>query len=176
MTRAGDWAFDYALSVAARHRVRLNIFFFPTPPCRPHLPRGRRGQLASPEPEKMVELERDTRLYYDRLLGDFEDVGFRLCEGDEDPELRHCLLIKRDYDVLVLAYEGYRCKFGSKSIEAFAESMACPTVLVGPEHHGQFYVNSSAELWLDTLGLRGRDWGRVSQVSVKRGPNQRAPL
>ena len=32
MTRSGDWAFDYSLDLAARHDVRLDIFFFPTPP------------------------------------------------------------------------------------------------------------------------------------------------
>jgi len=166
MTRAGDWAFEYAFDVAVRHASRLNIFFFPTPPCSSHLSRGRRGELIELTEERAVELERDTRLYYDPLLGDYDDVGFRLCEGDEDPELRRCLLIKKDYDILVLAYESYRCKFGNRSIEEFAESMTCPTVLVGPEDSGEIYVNTTGELWLETLGLVDREFGRVKDVAV----------
>ena len=68
-------------------------------------------------------MEKEVRFYYDEMLGDFVNVGFRLCEGDEDPELRRCLLIRREYDVLVLAYEGHHCHFGVRSIEEFAESM-----------------------------------------------------
>lgn len=165
-TRTGDWAFEYAFDLARRTETRLNIFFFPSPPCRPHFRRGRRGELVKLSDAEAIALERDTRLYYDTRLGDYLDVGFRLCEGDEEPELRRCLLIKRDYDILVLAYEGYRCTFGSGSIEDFAESMACPTVLVGPESPDQRFVNSAAELWLETLGLEHHPWHRVSDVSV----------
>jgi hypothetical protein len=49
-----------------------------------------------------IDLERSIRLYYDDRLGDYVNVGFRLCEGDEDPELRRCLLVRQDYDILVL--------------------------------------------------------------------------
>jgi hypothetical protein len=112
-------------------------------------------------------MEKDVRLYYDELLGDFVNVGFRLCEGDEDPELRHCLLIRKEYDVLVLPYEGYHCKFGTRSIEEFAESMPCPTVLVGPESPGQFFVNTAAGLWIPRLGLEQENWHYVRDVNVQ---------
>jgi hypothetical protein len=167
MTRSGDWAFDYSLDLAARHDVRLDIFFFPTPPSRPHAPRGRHGELAELSDEQKIQMEKDVRFYYDEMLGDFVNVGFRLCEGDEDPELRHCLLIRKEYDVLVLAYEGYHCKFGTRSIEEFAESMPCPTVLVGPESAGQFFVNSAAGIWIDRLGLEHEDWHHVKDVVVR---------
>ena len=166
LTAAGDWAFEYALGLATSGGVRLNIFFFPSPPCRSHLPRGRRGEQALLSEERMIALEREVRLYYDQLLGDYIDVGFRLCEGDEEPELRRCLIMKRDYDVLVLAYEGYRCRFGTRPIEEFAEAMPCPTVLVGPERPDQLFLNSPAELWLDELGLSTRAWHPVRRVVV----------
>ncbi|MCG6963677.1 MAG: universal stress protein [Acidobacteria bacterium] len=166
MTPAGDWAFDFALDLALLHDVRLNIFFFPSPPCQPHLSRGRRGERAELSSEKMVALERETRLYYDQLLGDYVNVGFRLCEGDEEPELRRCLIVKRDYDVLVLAYEGYRCQFGSKTIEELAEGMPCPTILVGPERPDQLFLNSAAELWVEELALDQRPWRPVNGTVV----------
>jgi len=167
MTSAGDWAFDYALDLAVHHDVRLDIFFFPTPPCRPHTGRGRRGEIEELQEDKKTQIEKDVRLYYDQLLGDFVNVGFRLCEGDEDPELRRCLLIRKEYDVLVLPYEGYRCHFGSKSVEEFAESMPCPTVLVGPESPEQFFINTVAQHRAEVLGLTQRNWHLVSEVEVQ---------
>jgi len=166
MTLAGDWAFDFALDLATRNDVRLDVFFFPTPPSQPHAPRGRRGETADLSEEKKVQIEKDMRLYYDQLLGSFVNVGFRLCEGDEEPELRRCLMLRREYDVLVLPYEGYHARFGSKSVEEFAESMPCPTVLVGPEQAEQYYLNSPAKLWIGRMGLEGRDFHHVSDVEV----------
>lgn len=169
MTRAGDWAFDYALDLAVHHDVRLDVFFFPSPPCQPHEARGRRGELAELPEATRIQMEKNVRLYYDQLLGEFVNVGFRLCEGDEEPELKRCLLVRREYDVLVLPYEGYRCQFGSKSIEEFAESMPCPTVLVGPERAEQFFVNTAAGHWIDRLDLGRRDWHHLADVDVHAG-------
>jgi hypothetical protein len=101
-----------------------------------------------------IEVERRARVYYDVLLGDYVNVGFRLCEGDEDPELRRCLLIRKDYDVLVLAYEHRGCLFGECPIEEFVEHMPCPIVLVGPDQKDELHLNTLALLWADTLGLR----------------------
>jgi len=81
------------------------------------------------------------------------NVGFRLCEGDEQPELLRCLLIRKDYDVLVLAYEHQGCAFGPIPIEQFAECMPCPTVLVGPGRSDELHVNTPAKIWTDILGV-----------------------
>lgn len=166
MTPVGDWAFAFALQLAMSHETRLNIFFFPVAPCQPHISRGRRGERARLSRKEAVALERDARLYYDRLLGDYVNVGFRLCEGDEDPELRRCLVMRLEYDVLVLAYEGYRCLFGIRTIEEFAESMPCPTVLVGPDRPDRFFLNSACELYLDELGLSSRTWHPLKGMVV----------
>jgi len=114
------------------------------------------------EKEK-IELERRVRMYYDDRLGDFVNVGFRLCEGDEDPELRRCLLIRKDYDLLVLSYEHRGCSFGERPIEEFAEHVACPTVLVGPRRSDEFYLNTPATLWTDVLGLDEGEWLPLAQ-------------
>jgi hypothetical protein len=174
MTPAGDWAFEYAFDLAVAHGVRLNIFFFPSSPFRPHHPRGRRGEHARLSVEQMIALEREARFYYDPLLADYVDVGFRLCEGDEDPELRRCLIMERDFDILVLAYEGHRCRFGGRTVEEFAEAMPCPAVLVGPERSGQVFLNSAAELWIDELGLTSRRWYPLSGVVVNATPAEQA--
>jgi len=167
MTRSGDWAFDYSLDLAARFDVRLDIFFFPTPTSRPHPSRGRHGELAEVSEDQKIQMEKEVRLYYDQILGDFVNVGFRLCEGDEDPELRRCLLVRKEYDVLVLAYEGFHCNFGTRSIEEFAESLPCPTVLVGPERPNQFFVNTPAGVWVERLGLEDADCHPLTEVEVR---------
>ncbi len=131
MTTVGDWAFRFALDLARRHDTQLDIFFFPTSPCEEHDPRGRRGERFEIADRDAVEIERRVRLYYDELLGDYVKVGFRLCLGDEAPELRRCLF-DREYDVLVLGYEKRLCPFGERSIEDFSDLMQCPVVLIGP--------------------------------------------
>ena len=78
LSRVGDWAFQFAFGLARRHDVRLNIFFFPDPPCRPHGHRGRHGERLRMDEKEKIELERRVRLYYDERLGDFVNVGFRL--------------------------------------------------------------------------------------------------
>ena len=165
MTASGDWAFDYALDLATEHDVQLDIFFFPTPPGQAHAARGRRGETAELSEAEKLHLEREVRLYYDGLLGDFEKVGFRLCEGDEDPELRRCLLVRKEYDVLVIPYEGFHSSFGERTVEDFAESMPWPTALGAPESARQFFVNSPATLWIESLGLEHAPWSRVTTMT-----------
>lgn len=164
ISKVGDWALNAALELARRYEVRLNIFFFPGPLCYLHSPRGRRGEQARMSEQEKIDLEREIRLYYDDRLGDYVNVGFRLCEGDEDPELRRCLLVRQDYDVLVLAYEGYGCPFGGRPIETFAESMPCPTLLVGPKRRDQVYYNSAASLWRHLLELEDSRWLPIAET------------
>lgn len=161
----GDWAFDVALFLAREHDIVLNIFFFPEPCGQAHAPHGRRGELLDLSDEAKVELEKKVRLYYEDRLGDFVDVGFRLCEGDEEPELRRCLIMRKDYDLLVLPYPSRAHQFGGRPIEEFAQAMPCPTILVGPDHEDQLFVNSPARIWMDRLGLQGADWEAISPVS-----------
>jgi len=170
--RVGDWALNFALALAREHDVRLNIFFFPAQPCNTHPSRGRHGERSLLSEQEKIDLEREVRLYYDDRLGDYDNAGFRLCEGDEDPELRRCLIIREDYDVLVLAYEHYGCTFGRQPIEHFAESMPCPTVLVGPEREDQIYYNSAASLWRHRVGLKDSEWRPVGEAGLGAGSRE----
>ena len=158
----GDRAFEIALSLARRHDVVLDVFFFPEPCGASHRPRGHRGESLVMSDEARIELEKRVRLYYDERLGDFVNVGFRLCEGDEEPELRRCLIMRREYDVLVLPRPSHGCQFGNRSIEEFAQAMPCPTILVGPGREDRLLVNSSARLWMDRLGLLDTEWQELA--------------
>jgi hypothetical protein len=158
----GDWAFDYALRLARLHRVQLNVFHFLTDPY------GRRAgdadSLSAGEKAKLaIKREKELRLYYDRLAGDYVDVGFRLCEHTEWVELHRCLVV-REFQILVLAYVQAGAKFGRRPIEEFAESFICPVVLIGPEQPDQFRLNPPARLIIDKLDLELNDWTLVEKV------------
>jgi hypothetical protein len=167
LDRVGDWAFDLALSLARRHDIVLDVFFFPEPFGQSHLSRGRRGESLVMSGEEKVELEKRVRLYYDERLGDFVNVGFRLCEGDEEPELRRCLIMRREYDVLVLPYPSRNLHLGGRPIEEFAQAMPCPTILVGPDREDRLFINSTARIWIDRLGLQEADCQELASGTVR---------
>jgi hypothetical protein len=147
----GDWGFDYALRLTRLHLIQLNVFHFLTDPY------GQRGDHADLPSGKelarlIIEREKELRLYYDRLAGDYVDVGFRLCEHAEWVELHRCL-VAREFQVLVLPYIHAGATFGRRPIEEFAESFICPVVLVGPDGPDQFRLNPPAKLIQHKLGL-----------------------
>jgi hypothetical protein len=160
MNEVGDQAFRFALDLARRHHAQLDIFIFPCFPCLSHPPRGRRGELFTISEEEAVQAEKKVRLYYDDLLGDYLEAGYRLCLGDEAPELRRCLF-DRQYDVLILPYEEQNGRFGVRTIEEFAQRMQCPVVLVGPVGETEIHINQPAHLWLTELGLDDRAWTSI---------------
>jgi hypothetical protein len=158
----GDWAFAYALRLARLHQVKLNVFHFLNDPygeqddIAASLSSAERARLA-------IEREKELRLYYDRLAGDYLDVGFRLCEHNEWTELHRCLIV-REFQVLVLAYTQAGATFGRRPIEEFAESFICPVVLVGPQRPDELRLNQPARLIVDKLGLESHDWTLVERL------------
>jgi hypothetical protein len=102
-------------------------------------------------------LDRQVREYYDDKLGDFVDVGFRVCEDLVDIELRRCLF-RREYQVMVLGYLHYGATFGDATIESFAYRFNGPIVLVGPHRSDQFYLNPPARIVSWQLGLSEDQW------------------
>lgn len=151
-SRQGDWAFDLALTLARRLKHRLNIFYFP----RLDWPAADQptGELGS---YKHATSDRKVREYYDDKLGDFVDVGFRVCEDLIDIELRRCLF-RREYQVMVLGYLGYGAMFGDVTMETFAYRFNGPIVLVGPDEPDQKYLNPPATLASWQLGFSDDEW------------------
>ena len=148
----GDWAFEFALSLARRLRHRLNIFYFPRLDSSvANRPAGKFDE------DELVALDRRVREYYDEKLGDFVEAGFRVCEDFVDTELRRCLF-RREYQVMVLGYLGYGATFADDSIEAFAYRFNGPVVLVGPDRPDQLYLNPPARLVGWRLGLSEDGW------------------
>jgi hypothetical protein len=150
-SRQGDWAFNYALQLSSQKSLHLNVFHFLADPYDPNDTTGK--GLAYQERERLaIEKERELRLYYDELAGDYLEVGFRLCEDNEWTELHRCLL-KKEFQVLVLGFVRTDAMFGGKPILEFANAFVSPVVLVGPNSPNEFYLNAAAALVSEKLGF-----------------------
>jgi len=138
--------------MARQLKNRLNIFYFP----RLDLSFSSQPAAALGEDE-LVALDRRVREYYDDKLGDFVEVGFRVCEDLVDTELRRCLF-RHEYQVMVVGHLGPGARFGDDTIESFAHRFNGPIVLVGPDRPNQLYLNPPAALVSWQLGLAEDDW------------------
>jgi hypothetical protein len=154
-SRQGDWAFSYALKLARRYNTKLQIFHFLESP---YLLRrdvvfkdASKKETVPVTPALIQEKDRELREKFDEALGDYADVGFRLCEGSDEVELRKCFR-KGDYEVLVIGYNEKNASFGGNtSIEEFASGFKGPVVLVGPDSPDTFYLNHAADVVRDQL-------------------------
>jgi hypothetical protein len=150
----GDAAFDFALALARARGLHLNVFHFLADPYGTNedptvaLPPEARRRV-------IIERERELRMYYDERLGDFVDVGFRLCEDRGWLELHRCLT-RREFQVLVLVRPDYGVRFAGKPLEEFADGFVCPVVLIGPSASTEYRLNSPARMIADRLGLARR--------------------
>jgi hypothetical protein len=165
--RQGDWAFDYALTLAREQKTKLNIFHFLESP---YIMRrdvvfvdAEKTQTAPVTPELISKKDREMREMYDPRLGDYVEVGFRLCEGVDEVELRKCFK-KGEYEVLVIGYMGKGAAFGgTTTIEEFAAKFHGPVVLVGPDASDSFFLNEHAEKRLAELKIPEGKWKRIGK-------------
>lgn len=164
-SRQGDWAFDYALALARQHQTNLNIFHFLESPYT--LRRdvvfvdADKKVTAKVTPDLIATKDKEMREMFDERLGDYIDVGFHLCEGNDEWELRKCFK-KGDYEVLVIGYKGKGADFGgTTTIEAFADKFKGPVVLVGPDAPDAFYLNEAAEQRIGDLMIPDGKWKRI---------------
>lgn len=146
----GDRAFRYALSLAKGQGIQLNIFSFRHSPFMPDDP---------------VAADREVRLWYEDRLGDFLDVGFRVCEGAEEVELRRCLK-RREYQALVIPYLSRGVSFGNLPIEEFAFRFTAPVVLVGPWRKVRYWLNPPAVLLAEKLHLFQGTWRPLPPIDT----------
>jgi len=161
-SRQGDWAFDYALSLARHHKTKLNIFHFLESPYM--LRRdvvfvdAEKKETAKVTPDFIAKKDKEMREMFDERLGDYVEVGFRLCEGNDEWELRRCFR-KGDYEVLVIGYKEKGAAFGgTTTIEEFCSKFKGPVVLVGPEMPESFFINEPARDRLADLLIPDGKW------------------
>ncbi len=163
--RQGDWAFDYALGLARHHKTKLNIFHFLESPYA--LRRdvvfvdAEKTRTTQVTPEFIEKKDKEMREMFDDRLGDYVEVGFRLCEGNDEFELRKCFK-KGDYEVLVIGYKEKGAAFGgTTTIEEFAGKFKGPVVLVGPDFPDSYFLNEAAEKRLSDLLIPDDRWRRI---------------
>jgi len=164
-SRQGDWAFDYALMLARHHKTRLNIFHFLESPYM--LRRdivfvdSAKTKTAPVTPDLIAKKDEELRMSFEERLGDYVDVGFRLCEGADEVELRKCFR-KGDYEVLVIGYNEKGASFGGNtSIEEFASQFKAPVVLVGPDSPTSIFLNKAAAERVADLNLGDAKWAPI---------------
>ena len=114
--------------------------------------------------EETIALDRKVREYYDDRLGDFVNVGSRICEGLVNRELRSCL-VEREYQMLVLAYRDAGALFAGRTIEEFAISLPFPVLLAGPERPDQLFANPPALLLSQQRDMQQDDWAPIEPCS-----------
>lgn len=157
-SRQGDWAFDYALGLARKNKAKLNVFQFLESPYAIRrdvvFVDAEKTKTAPVSPELIAEKDKELRMEYDERLGDQDiDVGFRLCEGSNEWELKKCFK-RGEYDVLVIGYQGKGADFGgTTTIEEFAHRFYGPLVLVGPDAPDEYYINEKAKAILAELNI-----------------------
>jgi hypothetical protein len=161
-SKQGDWAFDYALALARKHQTKLNIFHFLESPYAIRrdvvFVDAEKTETAVVSPELIERKDKELRMNYDDRLGEYTEVGFRLCEGSNEWELKKCFK-KGDYELLVVGYEGKGADFGgTTTIEEFAKRFHGPLVLVGPDTPDSFAVNEKAKAIMDQLGIPEGQW------------------
>ena len=150
-SKQGDWAFDFALQLSKRHNVKLNVFHFLQDPYDPNY--SKLKHLTRSEIEKMaIAEEKELRFYYDKLAGEYLNVGFRECFEDSWTELHRCLKIS-EFQLLILGYTKTDAVFVRKPIEEFANDFISPVVLVGPKNPQQLCLNHQAALLSFKLGI-----------------------
>ena len=164
----GDRAMRYALALAKRYQLQLNIFAFPHSPFEPPDQDTPQGIQDEEREKNLVLADRQLRMYYEDRLGDYLDVGFRVCEGQEGVELRRCLK-RGEYELLVIPYLETGGTFGNMPIEEFATHFLAPVVLVGRWRKVRYYLNAQAVLLADKLNLFRGTWRKLNDVDASCG-------
>jgi hypothetical protein len=163
-SEVGEWAFQAALRLGRAKETALNIYYFIESPFEvpgdvvpEDLPSTHVDEAS------MVQTERRVREHFEDALGDFEEVGFRICAtGRHNLELRRCLL-RREYQLLIIPYLRRGVSFGNMPIEEFAYRFTAPVMLVGPDHSEQYHCNPFADVMHGSTHLVLGSWHPIAE-------------
>ncbi len=147
----GDWAFKEAFELAKRKELQLNVFCFSETTYNKPFDLEQKKSEDVKMKEILFAEERKLREYYDDMLDDYVNVGFKLCTRTmHNFELKSCM-IKNEFQILVIPFIDYDMKMDDTPIKDFAGSFGAPIILIGPEREDQYFINYPAIL-LSNLG------------------------
>ena len=162
----GDWAFNLAYYLAKFYSFQLNIFSFSESPFGPSNSSDilySESEVHCLDEKKRISAERKLREYYDSMLEDYENAGFKLCNSHKhNLELRRCLR-KKDYQILIIPYLEDGINFGNMPIEEFAYRFIAPVILVGPDQPHEYHINDQAALIIDSLAIPIDNWKQIDR-------------
>lgn len=164
------WAFNYALHLAQSLDSKLTICHWLQSPYK--LRRDLvQDDLFSPTgivaitPRLLAKFELQLREYYEPLLGDFDEVGFKLCEGQYQVELVRCFR-QHLLEVVVMGYQMQVSSEG-QSLVSFARQLDYPLIIVGSDGENSFWLNESAFAILPELDLPEGRWQLLSETLLE---------
>ena len=168
-SQSDEWAFDFALELVRKQGWQLTICHWLNSPYSlrrdmvyPTLHEG--GEPQPITPALLTKLELELRQYFEPKLGNFTDVGFKLCEGMYQVELARCFR-QNLLDLVVLGYPPTDPETSNEQpLEEFAAHLNYPLVIVGPDTPDHFMLNQAAQGWLDELQIQENSWQAVELV------------
>ena len=171
-THTDEWAFEYAFKLARSRGLQLNICHWLESPYQirrdivfddlfdPH-------ETVSISPQLLTKFDLQLRQYYEPKLGDFTDVGFKLCEGAYQVELIRCFR-QHFLDLVVIGYQEPNPEASSSEqpLELFALNLPYPIVIVGADGPDSFLLNAKAFELRQQLALPEGSWQVLEDAHV----------
>lgn len=162
-------AFEFALDLAKKHQVQLNICHWLNSP---YILRRDivQDDLFSPGVSVTVtsalltRLEYQLRAYYEPLLGDFTNVAFKLCEGHYQVELLRCFR-QQLLDLVALGDQPDQMDEATQPLADFAAHTPYPLVIVQASEP-RYRVNQAGLAWLDFMELPEHSWEVIESAPI----------
>ncbi len=153
-SKQGDWAFELAFEFAKYEKRQLNIFCFSESTYEKPFDFNPGDEFdRSRINEVLIGEERKLREYFDEHLGDYLDVGFKLCTRQKhNYELKSCM-IKNQFQILIMPFVEHDMVLDDLPITSFASNFVAPVILVGPNSANQYHLNYAASLLAETGSL-----------------------
>ena len=171
-SKTDEWAFAYAFNLARTQHLHLNICHWLESPYQLRRDIVYNDLFATQEtvpitPAILTKFERQLREYYEPRLGDFTEVGFKLCEGAYQVELIRCFR-QHFLDLVVIGYQEPNPEASSSEqpLEIFALNLPYPIVIVGADGPDSFLLNAKAFELRQQLALPEGSWQVLEDAHV----------
>jgi hypothetical protein len=172
-SQSDDWALEYALRLARRHRWQLTVCHWLASPYKVrrdmvYADLFKLDQVARITPAILNQLDLQLREYYEPRLGDWTDVAFKICEGAYQVELLRCFRQHR-LDLVVMGYQlpAEDQPANEQPLAEFVVGMHYPMIVVGMDGPDTFRLNHKALDMFDDLDLPEGRWQVLGTAALQ---------